>query len=148
MQGCTNKIEEFIVSLQIESYQLYHNWLDNGRGVALYVDQNIKSSSIVPFCPFSEAVLVEIKLRHEKPLCVGCVDRIPSSSEENNNLLHDLMKEWTEPRYKDCLIVGDFNYRAINWDYGTASNAKPDRFLSSVKDNFLSQHQSTTLGTD
>ena len=38
--------DELICSLQIEGYELYHNWSSVGRGVALYVDNNIKSSAL------------------------------------------------------------------------------------------------------
>ena len=52
-----------------------------------------------------------------------------------------LMKQCCDHRYADCLIVGDFNYRGIDWEHGIATDSDAAIFNSAVNDCFLNQHQ-------
>lgn len=41
------KRSELVTSLQIDGYELFHNWLEPGRGVGIYVEK-IKATAILP----------------------------------------------------------------------------------------------------
>ncbi len=66
-----------------------------------------------------------------------------SVSDENNLQLLTMMKEVSHMKYSHSLIMGDFNYRDINWtDWSTPHNEDhlEFTFLESIRDTFIHQH--------
>ena len=42
-------------------------------------------------------------------------------------------------RHKNTLILGDFNYRDIDWENNVGSSSDSEEFINVVNDNFLKQ---------
>ena len=135
---------------KIADYSLYSVNLDSntGRGVAVYVHTSLDSSVSILFTniKYEEACLLEIKLHNNDKLLFGCIYRSPTpsnTSDENNNNLNNLLKYLTQRTYSHICIVGDFNYKSINWSsYSTpkSEESKESKFLETIRDCFLHQH--------
>ena len=136
---------------QIHDYELHpvnlHN-TDPGRGVAVYTHSSISKSvtQVKLDVKFEEACLLEIRLRGGDTLLFACCYRSPTkspSSETNNTNLNLLLKKIYTSKYSHRCIVGDFNYRGINWSSWTTtegSESTEASFLDTVKDCFYHQH--------
>ena len=136
---------------QIPDYELHpvnlHN-TDPGRGVAVYTHSSISKSvtQVKLDVKFEEACLLEIRLRGGDTLLFACCYRSPTkspSSETNNTNLNLLLKKIYTSKYSHRCIVGDFNYRGINWSSWTTtegSESTEASFIDTVKDCFYHQH--------
>lgn len=89
-----------------------------------------------------ESVWFEVKIKIGKHIVLGTVYRAPSSSQENNDLICDLIRLSEQSTcHKQVVVTGDFNFRNILWEenrvilesqvYGQAQT-----FLETVTDNF------------
>lgn len=116
------------------------------RGVILYVHQSLHATDVELFedIAFDESVWCSIKLREDKDrLLIGCVYRSPNSTPENNDNLHTLINRAGSSKYSHILIVGDFNYKEIEWEKGTtdaSENHPATKFHEFIQDNYLFQH--------
>ena len=76
-------------------------------------------------------------------LLVGIVYRSPSSIEENNIRLCEMMSSLNDENFDSIVVMGDFNYWDINWEHWL-SEASEDhgshRFIKAVRESFLYQH--------
>ena len=142
--------ERDILDYTIQGYTINHVNLDSsdGRGVAIFVHNSIQKSvvQIQPTVKFEEVCLLEIKLRHGDIMIFGCVYRSPTLSEtssDNNVKLNSLLRSIAHKKYSHVCILGDFNYRDINWNaYTTTHNNESNeaKFLETIQDCFLYQH--------
>ncbi len=68
----------------------------------------------------------------------------PDSSSENDDHLHTCLFHYVEAyRASHKLLMGDFNYPAIDWSTLTVSGSgRAEKFLEAVNDSFLHQHVS------
>ena len=41
---------------------------------------------------------------------------------------------------KELVILGDFNYKEINWEENTVSGDDQTKFIECIQQNFLTQH--------
>lgn len=138
------------VDYDIPGFTLHPLNLDNniGRGVAIYTHSAIEKSvnQVVSFSKFEEACILEIRLRSGDVMLFGCVYRSPTeteSSQENNQRLNRLLSTISKKKYSHICIVGDFNYKDINWNSSTTTNSDVSddaKFLEAIKDSFLHQH--------
>ena len=78
----------------------------------------------------------------------GCMYRSPtpsSTSDKNNDCLNRLLQNIANTKYTHRCIVGDFNFRDINWaSWSTchSDESKEQNFIETVRDCFLYQHNS------
>lgn len=91
--------------------------------------------------------MLEITLDRRGLLLFGCLYRSPTrviNSDINNASLNDLLKNLGLSRkYSHKCIVGDFNYRKINWrNWSTPlqEDSEEEKFLDALQDAFLYQH--------
>ena len=134
----------------IPDYTLHPVNLENesGRGIAVFTHDSINRSviQIQLESTFEEACLLEIRLRGGDILLFCCMYRSPtasSTSEQNNEKLNKLMKTISAKNYSHRCIVGDFNYRDINWNNWTTPHgpqSKESLFIETVRDCYLHQH--------
>ena len=134
----------------IPNYTLHPVNLTNniGRGIAVYTHTSIDKSviQIKSKIEYEEACLLEVRLRHGDTLLFGCLYRSPtpsSTSDANNTHLIDLLKSISNKKYSHVCIVGDFNYKKINWKTWTSpgsENSPECAFIEGVRDCFLHQH--------
>ena len=121
---------------------------DTGRGIIVYTHNSLDKSTIQieATCKFEEACLLEIRLRGGDVLLFGCIYRSPTpttDSSENNENLNNLLKSICTKSYSHVCLVGDFNYKDINWKTWTTphdENSKEVKFIEAVRDSFLFQH--------
>ena len=92
---------------------------------------------------FTEYLVLDVKLKGHDKLRICTVYRSPSSSGENNQMLNGFLRRLNEHETSHILVLGDFNYPAINWSTNTMlTNGTPDqtRFLDTINDNLWFQH--------
>ena len=77
----------------------------------------------------------------------GCLYRSPTKttySDENNSKLNTLVNHPALNRkYSHICLVGDFNYKDINWHQWSTSHpedSNEERFTEALRDSFLYQH--------
>ena len=107
---------------EIPNYTLHPTNLYNndGRGIAVYTHQSLDKSTIQIKSnqDFQEVCLLEIRLRGGDTLLFGCCYRSPTTTDNtnaNNDNLIRLMKCVSLKKYSPICIVGDFNFKSIDW---------------------------------
>ena len=135
---------------RIDGYNLHPVNLDtkSGRGIAVYTHESIEKSvmELTPIIKFEEICLLELRLRGGDKLLFGCTYRSPTdcnTSSENNDLLNELLEEVCDGKYTHVCVVGDFNFRDINWiNQSTNHNdgSKEAKFINTIQNCFLHQH--------
>ena len=156
-----NMSERTLKDYEIPNFSLYHNDLDSssGRGIAVYAHNSLVKSiiQVVPDEVFEEACLLEIRLRGGDILLFACLYRSPTPSESskaNDDSLNKLLKRLSMKGYTHVCLVGDFNYKTINWTTWTTSHGEDSaeyRFIEGIRDSYLHQHVSSPTrrrGTD
>ena len=124
--------------LQIKGYTMYENI--SGRGVVLYVREDIKSNLISVNDSGAVSVWCEIALRDGDRLLIGVVYRSPSTDREDNCLMMEMMSQMMSRKPSHILIMGDYNYPSIDWIAQTAETEQEQLFLDKFRDWFLWQH--------
>ena len=142
--------EQSLKDLEIPNFNLHHENLNvtKGRGIAIYTHQSIEKSTIQikSTIDFEEACLIEIRLRGGDMLLFGCIYRSPTTTETsnaNNDNLISLLKCISSKKYSHVCIVGDFNYKKIDWTVWKtkqSDNSKEAKFIEGVRDSYLYQH--------
>ena len=136
---------------QIPDYELHPVNLRNsdpGRGVAVYTHNSISKSvtQIDLDVKFEETCLLEVRLRGGDTLLFACCYRSPTKSpksESNNTNLNLLLRKIYASKYSHRCIIGDFNFRGINWSSWTTNDGSESieaKFIDTVKDCFYHQH--------
>ena len=106
------------VIFNLNGYQLYHqNVSSQLRGIIIYVHQVIKDTiEITANTDFSEHKLLSVKVGNNAELLIAAIYRSDSGTNQNNLNLLNLIKEINTMKQSHKLIVGDFNYKHIEWD--------------------------------
>ncbi|XP_033126841.1 uncharacterized protein LOC117124646 [Anneissia japonica] len=127
------------VNLCIKGFQLFVS-PNCSRGTGLFVREGISVSEVC-FNEFVESVWVKVNLRVNESILIGCVYRSPNSSNNNNLLLLELLKKADDFNVDHVVVVGDFNYKFINWETMEVPMEKHSRdFLECTDDLFWFQH--------
>ena len=63
---------------------------------------------------------------------------VPPNDRESDVKLHRIYRDVCKDN-KQCVIIGDFNHRTIDWDIPRAEHADQE-FLEAVQDFYLTQH--------
>ena len=145
-----NARERSLKDYEIPNFTLHPVNLEStdGRGIAEYTHKSIGKSTIqvAPNSGFQEVCLLEIRLRGSELLLFGCCYRSPTTSETsstNNIALNQLFKYISLKKYSHVCLVGDFNYKLINWANWTTNFGEDSteyKFIESCRDSFLHQH--------
>ena len=149
--------ERTIQDYNIPGYSIYPVNLDKdiGRGLAIYAHSSIAHaiSEVNVQQEFREYCAIEFRLCNKDNLLFGCFYRSPTTSnidyQENNNNLNNLLKVLCNgKKYSHICIVGDFNFKNINWENWSTNKSEESierKFLESLRDCFL--YQSVTEPT-
>ncbi|XP_041483858.1 uncharacterized protein LOC121430607 [Lytechinus variegatus] len=113
-------------------------------GVLLYTKEGIevhpRTDSELDI--YDEALWCDITSQGtELDLLIGIVYRSPNNTNEQNDNLNKALYLLNKEQ-KDILIMGDFNYRDINWETMQAGSGKSEAFLDVIMDNLWTQHVS------
>ena len=117
-----------------------------GRGVLLLMKDHlqVKECDALNSLKFEESAWCIVNTSPACRLLVGICYRSPSSTFENNQELLRLMDALMTTCATDYLIMGDFNFREINWIDGSAAGPKGLKYSSvllfMISDCYLSQH--------
>lgn len=82
--------------ISLDGYELFGTNIQNkiGRGVVLYVKNNMQANPVEFNSEFEEAVWVSLKLASGDKLLVGCVYRSSSGTYNNNeNLIQNYLRK-------------------------------------------------------
>ena len=130
--------EHEIQDYDIPDYTIHPVNLDlssSGGGIAIFTHTSIDKSTIQiqPELAFEEVGLLEIKLRGGDILLFACF----------YTKLDNLLRSISRKKYSHSCILGDFNYRGINWQTWTTlhnEDSKEAIFIETIRDCFLHQH--------
>ena len=134
--------------LHISNYKVFIASPNDARGACLYIhnDLNAQLIDLNAGVRFRESVWVEVDLKNNTKVLIGCVYRRSKSMKLNNDALCTLIAK-TKP-WSHVLVMGDFNYPGLVWtgDGKAQGNAADALFLWSTQEASLTQHirQSTT----
>ena len=127
----------------LENYDIFLSSESEGRGVVIYVKQKFIATQIIFDSEVREHIWCKIKISDTSSLLVGGIYRSPNSQRENSLHLIDLLRQISNKRFSHVLIMGDFNFREINWENLESpenENHISSIFLEGVKDTFFFQH--------
>ena len=128
---------------QIPNYTFFTN-TDHKRGVAIYVKSHLQASTHqFTESSFEEAVWCVINLEGQDKLLVGAIYRSPNSTPSNNKKLISLLHQVQDKNFRHILIMGDFNYKNINWNTFQSDlgpNSATSTFSASLQCLGLFQH--------
>ena len=132
-------IEYDKVAFEIKGYDLYVNEL-TGRGLAMYIDKNLPSCQIYTCINYKDYVLCQIFLPGGIKVYLCYIYRSPNGTSENDDELCDLITEVCNISNDNLIIVGDFNYKEINWEEGSCNynvSHKGYKLYDTINDHFL-----------
>ena len=75
--------------------------------------------------------------KNESDVTVGVYYRPPSQPEEWDDAFCEQTP--TQSKGRDVVLMGDFNYPDICWQSNSAKNARSNKFLTALADNFMVQ---------
>lgn len=138
---CTTPVQE--CELKIDGLTSFHNLEAEKRGILIQVKDSLKPTKIEAFSNcFQEALFVNCIFNNNETLTLGLVYRSPNSCDENNAKLNELLIMVAESNQTNLLILGDFNFKEINWETETCTgNTAASKFLDTCKNCYLIQHQ-------
>ena len=127
--------------LQLPNYSIVarhdRNDTANGRGggILIYVKDTIKAVETSPPGIFNQFACIQLNNVGSNPLSMYVIYRSPNSSSENNDNLLEVLKLAKNP----TIIVGDFNYPALDWE-NLSGPSEGQKFIDLSLDQFWYQH--------
>ena len=121
------------------NFTSYH--CNKSRGVSIYVNTGLKSEEIKINTDYTESIWVAVE-DGKYNILVGCIYRSPNSSSHNSEKLIDLLEEVSKLKYNAMVIVGDFNYKEIDWENNIVranENNAASYIYDKINDLFLTQ---------
>ena len=139
--------------LALQGYTLFTNFdpceshlgSSGTRGICAYVRESISASEVsFPRTQFKEQLWIQVKMKGNDVLMVGCIYRSPSGDPYLSvEHLTDLLRLVCLQNPSHLCIVGDFNMPQIDWRNNcclTPDHHYAHTFLNAVHDAFLFQH--------
>ena len=131
--------KHFLPEVEIDGYTLFHKDREGrrGGGVALYVKDTLNSyvNTAIKTDSNTESLWIDIIIGRKK-FVLGIIYRPPDmGAEASASLLQELERA---SRYDNVCVMGDFNYRNIDWDSMTG-DGNAGEFLNVVQDGFFKQ---------
>ena len=135
-------------ALELRGYTMIRkdNAAEIRGGILVYVKEELEINTDIGkhlsnlSSEFKESLWLNIKIE-ESTVLFGTVYKKPDSTISNDTLLREMIEE--AAKQPKVLIVGDFNYRQINWKENTVDGSKYSkqcRFYDCIDDSYLSQH--------
>ena len=123
-------------------YDMFVNNIEEnrGRGQAMYVTKELHAKRVYLESKFEEAVCVKVDLKNKDKLLIVLIYRSPNSENRNNSYLNELMTEVCKLGMSHLLMLGDFNFKNIDWRSSFSEDASEMDFLDHMIDCGLYQH--------
>ena len=140
--------------ITFSGYDCFSNCFGNKmykpRGVVIYVKENLNAQPVIlnqNQLKAKETTWVEIKLKNEEKLLIGCIYRPPSNSKHDNLILYETILDIIGNK-THVLLAGDFNQPDIDWASETSKIQSKNgedlndsnMFMTFFYDSFLYQH--------
>ena len=140
MNGIELKKEEF--KPDNEKYDIFEKNVEKegGRGQLMFTDKKLKAEEIKLNSKAEEVLAIKIDTDKGDSLVIALMYRSPSSTKEDSKLIRQAIEEISNMNSSDIIIMGDFNYKEINWEDEKGSGKEQDKFIACVQQNMLSQH--------
>lgn len=128
----------------LEDYETHQINCDNkeGRGIIVYTHKSLECNRLEVDQTKTESIWLSIRTSAKDRLLLGCIYR--TDSKDNTNNLCDILRNMEGLKFSHYLVLGDFNYRDINWGTGTSKSDDPNhienRFLECIRDCYWQQH--------
>ena len=134
------KDKHFLPEVEIDGYTLFHKDREGrkGGGVALYVRNTLHSyiNNRIKTDRNTESMWIDIHIGRNKKIVVGIIYRPPNLDEEASTTIMQELERAS--RYNNVYIMGDFNYRGIDWESMTSDRGS-EEFLNTIQDSFYKQ---------
>ena len=124
----------------ISGYDMIRTSAGTGRGVIIYTANHLLASKIEVQTKFEESLWCNINIDKKHNIIVGGVYRSPHSTEQNNHLLMDLLKEVQKIKHDHIIVAGDFNLKEIDWklrEVHGSPNSYQYKMFDTVNDLFF-----------
>ena len=133
------------VDVKLTGFNVFGNFGKDGRGVAIYISDQLYTQNYEPAVEYRDSVWVDIISKDSANIRVGCIYRSDSNDELTNISLLEHLQDVVDhtPRSMELLIMGDFNHRGIDWanlSCADDSRKKSQAFLDKILDIELTQH--------
>ena len=140
MNGVELKREEF--KPDNEKYDIFEVNVEKegGRGQLLFADKKLNAEEIKINSTAEEVLAIKIDTEKGNSLIVALMYRSPSSTSENNKKIRQAIEEITNMDGSDIIIMGDFNYKEINWEREKGMGKEQDKFIACIQQSLLTQH--------
>ena len=139
-----NSKDRTMQDYNIPGYSIHPINLDTqiGRGMAVYIHSALEKSviEIKPDVGFEEVCFLEVRLRGGDIMLFGSFYRSPTVTEtsgDSNVNLNRYIKCITDKTYSHKCLVGDFNFKDINWASWTTfhnEESKEAIFLETMRE--------------
>ncbi len=129
-------IQSKAFEMENDKYEMFKNNLEEkepGRGQLIYVDKRLNAERLTLKTPAEEVLAVQIKRGNGENLIVALFYRSPSSQKENNKKIRQEINELCEKYNTEIVMMGDFNYKEINWEEDTGKGTEQEKFLECSK---------------
>lgn len=141
--SCLRGLSEY----NIDGYNLHglNIGVKGFRGILVYSDKNVSVTTLDLNNGFTECLLLSIA-GDGFSINLGVIYRSPSSDKVNDDALLDVINKMCKLS-GSFILLGDFNLPNITWSNCLTSsgpNSTEQLFLSSVLENFLTQHVKTS----
>ncbi|XP_072025359.1 uncharacterized protein [Amphiura filiformis] len=130
--------------LQIPGYQttrLDRQYKGHG-GILLYTKDGIEVQvrEDAALAEYEDALWCDISCPStEADMLLGIMYRSQYNTNEQNDSLNQVLKSLKDEK-KDIMVIGDFNYREINWEIMQAGSGRAEAFMDVILDNLWTQH--------
>ena len=105
----------------------------------MHVDKRFKPEQIFTKVKVEEVMIVNLTEKNGERITVALVYRSPSSSMKNNDRVTKAIEEVAKIRSEKKIIMGDFNYKEINWDTLQGKGLAQENFIECIQENNLWQ---------
>jgi len=130
---------EYFCNLEIPNYSLYANKTDStAGGTALYIHNDIEHklrsdlSSKMYKSKELESTFVEISLKNQKNMIIGCIYRHPNMSMDEFKTMMLSFLDNINQENKNISLLGDFNINLLNED-----SPQVNHFVDILKSNLI-----------
>lgn len=139
------RYEISLLEYMFEGYDIAKENLQeiNGRGQIIYIKRGTTFKSVKLTTCFSEYCCIEVACS-DANLLFTSIYRSPTSSNDNNMNLLQLMQEISDHKVQYKITVGDFNLPHINWNYCTSTMGQHDDIVHTL---FLEKVRASSLST-
>lgn len=129
-----------IPDIVIDNYSCFRcdRALGVGGGVLLLVKNSISAINITPPVAYRDSVWCSLSFARAPSILMGCIYRSPSSSDDNDRNLNNLLSHMSHTDFGLKIILGDFNFPDVNWHL-SSGNLSSENFRHAIDDCYLSQ---------